>query len=94
MIWVDVHRFGETTTSSRLEGVFMEPEIGLQLGFHWLGRPCVQLYLRFHSNPLSRLQGDDRILPLRRAIQFNPADTESLHRANTKNADLESEAEI
>jgi hypothetical protein len=94
VIWVNVHRFRETTTNSRLEGVVMEPEIRLQLRFHWLGGPCVQLYLGLHSNPFSRFQGDGRILTVQGAIQFNSANTESLHRASTKEADFESEAEI
>ena len=94
VIWVNVHRFRETTTNSRLEGAVMEPEIGLQLRVHWLGRPCVQFYLRFHSNPFSGLQGDGRIIPLRGAVQFNPSDTQSLNRASTREANLESEAEV
>ena len=94
VIGVNVHRCRETTTNSRLDGVVMEPEIRLQVRFHWLGRPCVQLYLRLHSNPFSRFQGDGRILTVRGAVQFNPANTESLHRASTKEADLETEAEI
>src|ERR1700722_5955535 len=54
----------------------------------------MQFYLRCHSNPFSRLQGDNRVFTLRRAIQFNPPNTGGLRGASTREADFESEAEI
>jgi hypothetical protein len=94
VIWVYVHCFAETTTDLGFEDVVMEPEIASELRLHRLGRPRVQLYVLFHSNPFSRLQGNDRILAFCRAIQSNPPETERLFGASAREADFESKAEI